>query len=87
MILARVVGRVWGSVHARGLGGLRLLEVRPLSRAGDAVVAADALGAGPGEHVLVAHGSRVRDLTLGETVPVKDVVVAIVDGWDWKAAP
>ncbi len=44
-----------------------------------AIVAVDQLGAGPGELVLVAHGSRCRDLTLGEGVATKDVIVAIVD--------
>jgi microcompartment protein CcmK/EutM len=43
------------------------------------VVALDQLGAGIGEYVLVAHGSRVRDLTVGTSLPVKDIVVAIVD--------
>ncbi|MBM4352538.1 MAG: hypothetical protein FJ109_01870 [Deltaproteobacteria bacterium] len=43
------------------------------------IIALDQLGAGIGEFVLVAHGSRVRDLTLGPGVPTKDVVVAIVD--------
>jgi len=42
-------------------------------------VVLDMLGAGIGEYVLVAHGSRVRDLTVGPEMPVKDVVVAIVD--------
>lgn len=45
-------------------------------------VAMDLLGAGIGEYVLVGHGSRVRDLTVGTTMPVKDVVVAIVDAAD-----
>jgi ethanolamine utilization protein EutN len=43
------------------------------------VIALDRLGAGIGEYVLVAHGSRVRDLTVGPDLPTKDVVVAIVD--------
>lgn len=43
------------------------------------LVVVDRLGAGPGELVLVAHGSRCRDLTIGEQVPTKEVVVAIVD--------
>jgi microcompartment protein CcmK/EutM len=43
------------------------------------IIALDQLGAGAGEYVLVAHGSRVRDLTVGAGLPVKDVVVAIVD--------
>ncbi len=80
---------MWGARHAAGLDGKKLLEVETLGSPGDVrkgtgarAVAIDALGAGPGELVLLAHGSRVRDLTLGETVPEKDVVVAIVDGVD-----
>jgi ethanolamine utilization protein EutN len=87
--LARVIGPLWGARHADGLDGRKLLEVALLGAPGDLladtggrVVAIDALGAGPGELVLVAHGSRVRDLTVGATVPDKDVVVAIVDGVD-----
>jgi microcompartment protein CcmK/EutM len=87
--LARVIGPVWGARHAPGLDGVKLLEVelcggRPSARAeiGGRAVAVDGLGAGPGELVLIAHGSRVRDLTVGEGVPDKDVVVAIVDGVD-----
>jgi ethanolamine utilization protein EutN len=59
-----------------------------LREAASVIVAVDALGAGPGELVLVAHGSRCRDLTLGEEVPTKDVVVAIVDeGALYSAGP
>jgi len=46
---------------------------------GGLVVALDMLGAGIGEYVLIAHGSRVRDLTIGPDLPTKDVVIAIVD--------
>ena len=50
-----------------------------MASAASNIVAVDCLGAGPGELVLVAHGSRCRDLTVGEWVAEKDVVVAIVD--------
>jgi len=43
------------------------------------VVAVDMLGAGIGEYVLVGHGSRIRDLTVGRAIPAKEVVLAIVD--------
>ena len=43
------------------------------------VVAVDMLGAGIGEYVLVGHGSRIRDITVGRAVPTKEVVLAIVD--------
>ncbi len=80
MLIARVVGPVWGAQHAAGLTGHKVLELRTSS--GGRLCAVDALGAGPGEWVLVAHGSRVRDLTVGQTVPDKDIVVAIVDDLD-----
>lgn len=78
MLLARVVGPLWGARRAESLTGYKLLELE--TRQGSRLSAVDALGAGPGEWVLVAHGSRVRDLTVGPEVADKDIVVAIVDG-------
>ncbi len=78
MVLGTVVGPVWGARHAAGLDGATLLIVE--RRNGSRVVAIDRLGAGPGDRVLTAHGSRVRDLTVGEQLPLKDVILAIVDG-------
>lgn len=83
MRLGRVVGAVWGAKHAAGLDGCKLLVVEDAS--GGRVTAIDKLGAGVGDRVLVAHGTRVRDLTVGETVALKDVVIAIVDGVDVAA--
>lgn len=80
MRLVRVVGPVWGSRHADALDGVKILE--GTTQQGSSVVAVDQLGAGPGEWVLVAHGSRVRDLTVGPQVADKDIVVAIVDNFD-----
>lgn len=85
MLLARVVGPVWGTRHAEGLNGRKVLELRTLQ--GGRLCAVDALGAGPGEWVLVAHGSRVRDLTVGAQVAEKDIIIAIVDGADSPGAP
>jgi len=84
MLLGRVVGRLWASRQAGGLAGRKLLLVQPENARGEAlprlVVAVDGLDAGPGDRVIVAHGTRVRDLTVGETVADKDVVIGIVDG-------
>jgi microcompartment protein CcmK/EutM len=95
MILGKVTGSVWGTKEARLLDGMKLLQVRPVLLDGQheevgadlptpslsktIIVAADDLGAGVGEYVLVGHGSRVRDLTIGAAMPVKDVILAIVD--------
>ena len=48
----------------------------------EVILAADTLGAGVGEYVLVATGSRVRDIAYGSKAPIKALVVAIVDGAD-----
>ena len=95
MLLGRVVGRLWAARQASTLGGRKLLLVQPESassaRGGGAeapsrlIVAVDGLDAGPGDRVIVAHGSRVRDLTVGADVADKDVVIAIVD--DLEIAP
>ncbi len=93
MLIGEVIGRLWASRQADGLAGRKLLLVRPLIMGGSGdggapgapiagrglIVAVDGLGAGPGERVIVAHGSRVRDLTVGVDVADKDVVVGIVD--------
>jgi len=46
------------------------------------IIAADTLGAGPGDYVLVALGSRVRDIVYDSRRPIKAQVVAIVDSAD-----
>jgi len=46
---------------------------------GDTLLAVDSLGADAGQLVLIAIGSRVRDIGLGPDVATKYSVVAIVD--------
>ena len=77
MRLGTVIGPIWGARHAAGLDGHKLLRVR--LDVGGEVVAIDGLRAGEGDRVLIAHGSRVRDLTVGSAVADKDVVLAIID--------
>ena len=47
-----------------------------------ALVAADAVGAGPGEVVLIAAGSSARQTVATDKRPVDAVIMAIVDSWD-----
>ena len=88
MLLARVNGNVWGARQAESLEGYRLLIVQPLDARGEEIgasrVVVDGLGAGPGELVLVAHGSRCRDIALDVRVATKELTVAIVD--DYRAS-
>jgi len=83
MVLAKVVGTVVASRKEPTLEGLRFLLVRVVDERGQEtganVVAADAVGAGPGEIVLVAAGSSARQTTMTDRRPVDAVIMAIVD--------
>ncbi|HEY4395123.1 MAG TPA: EutN/CcmL family microcompartment protein [Polyangia bacterium] len=87
MLLGRVVGRLWAARQASSLGGRKLLLVRPETASGGEtarlLVAIDGLDAGPGDRVIVAHGTRVRELTVGAEVADKDIIIGIVDGHAW----
>jgi microcompartment protein CcmK/EutM len=86
VVLGRVTGTVVATRKEERLGGLKLLviEVLKLDRTptGAFVVAADAVGAGDGEVVLVAQGSSARLTDLTKDKPVDAVVMAIVDTVD-----
>jgi microcompartment protein CcmK/EutM len=83
MVLAKVVGTVVATRKESSLEGLKLLLVRVIDEEGKetgaSIVAADAVGAGPGEVVLIASGSSARQTTMTDKRPVDAVVMAIVD--------
>ena len=83
MQLAKVVGTVVASQKEPSLEGLKLLLVRAVDEAGREtgafLVAADAVGAGPEEIVLIASGSSARQTRVTDKRPVDAVVMAIVD--------
>ena len=85
MQLAKVVGTVVATRKESTLDGLKLLLVRPVDEEGQEVgahlVAADAVGAGPDEIVLIAAGSSARQTVATDKRPVDAVVMAIVDSW------
>ncbi len=85
MQLAKVVGTVVASQKEKSLEGLKLLLVRAVDEqgreTGSFLVAADAVGAGPEEMVLVASGSSARQTRVTDKRPVDAVVMAIVDSW------
>jgi microcompartment protein CcmK/EutM len=83
MILARVLGTVVSTRKDHGLLGLKLLLVREVDEqfkpVGNHVVAADAVGAGEAEVVMVAAGSSARLTEVSRDKPVDAVIVGIVD--------
>lgn len=86
MILGKVVGTVVASQKEASLEGLKFLVVRRLTIEGQAtdnyVVAADAVGAGLGEVVMVASGSSARQTVSTDKRPCDAVIMAIVDNWE-----
>jgi microcompartment protein CcmK/EutM len=83
MLLAQVVGTVVSTRKDRGLLGLKLLLVREVDAGfaptGAFVVAADAVGAGSDEIVMIAQGSSARMTEVSHEKPVDAVIVGIVD--------
>ncbi|MDY0144994.1 MAG: EutN/CcmL family microcompartment protein [Kiritimatiellia bacterium] len=86
MNLGKVIGTVVSTRKDPALDGIRFLLVRLVDTDGKEtpsfVVAADAMGAGPGEMVLTAAGSSARQTTMTQNKPVDNVILAIVDTWD-----
>lgn len=84
MVLAKVIGNVWSTKKKEEISALRLLFVQPLGKNlkpdGNVLVAADEVGAGFGEMVIVTQGSpAMQAFNKTDLVPVDAVVVGIVD--------
>ena len=80
MLLCRVTGSTVVTVRARGMGGTKLLVVRPEGGGpASSFVAVDIVGAGAGDLVLVAQGSAARIPDATASVPTDATIVGIVD--------
>jgi ethanolamine utilization protein EutN len=83
MKLCRVEGNVVGTVHHPVYDGQKLMVVQPVD-GGDSFLAVDRVQAGVGDIVLVnQEGNGARQLLkLGTDVPIRSLIVAIVDEVD-----
>ena len=80
MIICRVIGHVWATKKEEKLEGLKLMVVREEHNDRHPVyVAADVVGAGIGEEVLVVSGSTARGVFGGGNVPADMAIVGIID--------
>ena len=84
MILARVTGRVTSTIHHPGMDGRTLLVLDKLGPEGEPtggyLIAVDSVGAGAGETVIVLdEGNGARQILGGSDLPVRSVVVGVVD--------
>ena len=87
MHVCTVVGKVWATQKGRTLEGLRLLVVRPFTSDGkesaETMIAADPIGAGIGERVLVVHGRAARHaIGKGHDIGFQTAIVAIIDSME-----
>jgi microcompartment protein CcmK/EutM len=86
VLLGRVAGTLVSSRKESSMEGLKFLVIRTLDvdrkETGQFVVAADAVGAGPDEVVLVAQGSSARQTEMTRDRPCDAVIMAIVDTWE-----
>ena len=85
MRLCRVVGPMWAAAKHPAYTGRPLFVVQPLDEHGEAAgtsfVAVDHAQAGVGDRVIVlTEGNGVRQiLKMGDNVPIRSIIVGIVD--------
>ncbi|CCO07724.1 EutN/CcmL family microcompartment protein [Desulfotomaculum varum] len=81
MLAAKVIDNIWSTRKAESLRGLKFMLVEVLGGidAGRLVIAADTIGAGIGERVLVCTGSSARKMLERDDVPIDAVIVGIID--------
>lgn len=86
MFIGKVVGTLWSTKKAANIQSLRFLVIHPLNLNKqpntDIVVAADVLGAGIGEYVMVAYGRAARLAVGDENCSIEAAVTGIIDHID-----
>lgn len=83
MIIGIVLDSIWCTRKEESLTGVKLMTVKLLDKEkeedGGIIVAADTIGAGVGEKVLLTQGSSARR-TLGfNDSPIDAIIVGIID--------
>ncbi|MVX58110.1 ethanolamine utilization protein EutN [Streptococcus danieliae] len=83
MFVGKVRGSLWATRKEESLNGLKFLVVeRQLEgkqAATNLVIAADTIGAGEGDQVLVTTGSSARIGLSREGIPIDMLIVGIID--------
>ena len=80
MIICRVIGHVWATKKEPNLEGLKLMVVQEDEpRTDKTYVAADVVGAGIGERVIVVSGSTARKAFGNDDIPADMAIVGIID--------
>ncbi len=80
MIVGTVINSIWSTRKVDALTGIKLMVVETMERPqGRIIVAADFVGAGIGDRVLITQGGSARRMQGIEEAPVDAVIVGIVD--------
>lgn len=89
MQLGKVIGNVWATKKEDGLQGLKFLIVQPELPNGSVIdfayVAVDKIGAGVGDHVMVARGSSAAYLAKERRLPIDALIIGIIDSVDLQS--
>ena len=91
MKTGKVIGNIWATRKDATLTGMKLLIVQPIDilqddePIGTPIVAADMIGAGMGETVIIVTGSTARVATGTAEASVDATVVGIVDDKEFDA--
>lgn len=82
MLTAKLVDNIWSTRKTDLLNGYKLMLVEVIgggTNEGERLVAADNIGAGIGERVLVTLGSSARRMFGDDSIPVDAAIVGIID--------
>lgn len=77
MLIGRVTGSIWSTRKDEKLNGIKLMVVE-LEGDNSQMVAADYIGAGEGDRVLIVTGGASRK-TLGDHLPIDASIIGIID--------
>lgn len=82
MLICKVIGHVWATKKEDSLEGVKFMVVRETGtprKEPQVMVAADKVGAGIGEDVLVVSGSTARRAFGPQEPPTDAAIVGIID--------
>lgn len=83
MKIGKVINSIWATRKADSLIGVKLLIVQlldqPNGEEGPIIVAADIIGAGIGEKVLITEGSSARNMDRLNDSPIDSIIIGIID--------
>lgn len=83
MKIGKVINSIWATRKADSLIGVKLLIVQlldqPNGEEGQMIVAADIIGAGIGEKVLITEGSSARNMDQLNDSPIDSIIIGIID--------